>query len=1018
MKIKLSVRRIGGQTTDLLVTADASTTVGDLARVIRASDDAIGGDAGALGGLRLAADDGDAPILLDESALLTESPLASGAIVDFGGTAPTRPPRARGGVSLFVLEGPDAGKTFELATTHGTVGRQAGSTVALSDPRVSKHHADFDVIEGRLRIEDQNSANGIHVGARRLTRVDLADGEIVALADTVLQVRIDQSTGTPAVPVAGSVPFTRSPRVQPRYRGASLVAPSLPEEIDPPMFPWVALLAPVALGAVFLATGRSIESVLFFAASPLILGATFLSSRWLRRRREKRMRERFETRIARLEETLESERRREQEIRRAEAPATHDVIADALRLGPLLWSRRPEHWQFLMINLGSASLPSRTSVRIPDEETARQEVLDRVGALTSTFRDVAAVPVLESLPLAGSLGVVGPRAEAGALARGYLLQFAGLHSPAELVLTAVIGSSVWQSELDWIKWLPHVGSPYSPLRVDGLASGRDEADRVLAGIEELIVERGGTRSARGPLPDDAAAIHTGAEAGESVFGGPPSPLPAVVLVVSTDAPADRARLVQIAENGPEAGVFTIWLGEDPGEIPATARTFVRVDGGGSAQIGFVRQGTRVSDVRIEPVERATALEVARRLSPVVDIGALVLDESDLPAEIGLLDLLDPRATLTASQIGERWTENEAPLADGRRRDAGGLQARVGSTGRGPYALDIRRDGPHALVGGTSGSGKSEFLQSWVLSMAVERSPERLAFLFVDYKGGAAFQVFDRERLPHRAGIVTDLEGHLARRVLRYLGAEIERRERLFREKGVSGLAALEELGDPEAPPALVVIVDEYATVVDNIPDFEAGMVDIAQRGRALGIHLILATQQPSSVIKGALRANTNLRVALRVADAEDSVNVVGDRIAAGFDPALRGRAAVSTGPGRLDVFQTAYVGGTRAGGASPILLSEFGFAVDRRWRPTPAPAVESTDESAPSSDAVQLIALLKQAAAEYGIAEFRASWLDPLPSVIALDDLDDPSAVVRDARLPFGAIDIPGEPERGVLAFE
>src|SRR5690606_35205598 len=205
-------------------------------------------------------------------------------------------------------------------------------------------------------------------------------------------------------------------------------------------------------------------------------------------------------------------------------------------------------------------------------------------------------------------------------------------------------------------------------------------------------------------------------------------------------------------------------------------------------------------------------------------------------------------------------------------------------------------GPHALVGGTTGAGKSEFLQAWVLGLAAEYSPDRVSFLFVDYKGGSAFA--DCVLLPHCVGLVTDLSPHLVRRALTSLRAELHHRERLFNRKKVKDLIELEKRGDPEAPPALVIVIDEFAALVSDVPEFVDGVVDVAQRGRSLGIHLIMATQRPAGVIKDNLRANTNLRVALRMADEVDSDDVIGSKLAGGFDPGIPGRAAAKTGPGR------------------------------------------------------------------------------------------------------------------------
>src|SRR2546430_7102437 len=236
----------------------------------------------------------------------------------------------------------------------------------------------------------------------------------------------------------------------------------------------------------------------------------------------------------------------------------------------------------------------------------------------------------------------------------------------------------------------------------------------------------------------------------------------------------------------------------------------------------------------------------------------------------------------------------------------------------PFDVSLRFDGPHALVGGMTGSGKSELLQSLVASLASRYPPRTLNFLLVDYKGGAAFK--DCVDLPHTVGFVTDLDGHLVNRALVSLRAELRRREEILRRFGAKDLLDLEQGHPDDAPASLVIVVDEFAALATELPQFVEGMVDVAQRGRSLGIHLVLATQRPAGVINDKIRANTNLRVALRFSDVGESVDVIGVRDAArpGLPP---GRAFARIGPADVTEFQAAYVGGQTAPSSGPAPLT-------------------------------------------------------------------------------------------------
>src|SRR5699024_6689605 len=245
---------------------------------------------------------------------------------------------------------------------------------------------------------------------------------------------------------------------------------------------------------------------------------------------------------------------------------------------------------------------------------------------------------------------------------------------------------------------------------------------------------------------------------------------------------------------------------------------------------------------------------------------------------------------------------------------------------------------------------SEFLQAWVLGMATAHSPDRVTFLFVDYKGGAAFA--DAVALPHTVGLVTDLSQHLVRRALTSLRAELHHREHLLNRKKAKDLISLERTGDPEAPPSLIIIVDEFAALAKEIPEFVDGVVDVAARGRSLGLHLILATQRPAGVIKDNLRANTNLRIALRMADEADSKDILGDKMAAHFDPGIPGRGAAKTGPGRIATFQAGYAGGwtTHEPERARIDIVEKDFGTGEQWD-IPAPPTREVVDPGPHDSA-------------------------------------------------------------------
>lgn len=225
-------------------------------------------------------------------------------------------------------------------------------------------------------------------------------------------------------------------------------------------------------------------------------------------------------------------------------------------------------------------------------------------------------------------------------------------------------------------------------------------------------------------------------------------------------------------------------------------------------------------------------------------------------------LEDVVAGTDPASISERWRSYRASR-DGLRVQLGVAPAQAG-------VVDLVASGPHALVAGTTGSGKSELLVSWLVQMALAVPPAALSLVLVDYKGGAAFGPL--EALPHTAGVLTDLDAAATGRALASLQAEVRRRERLLARHRVKDLSGLP---GASTPARLVVVVDEFATLAKEHPEVLADLVRVASQGRSLGIHLVLASQRPGEGLSPTIRANAGLRVCLRVLEAQDSRELLG-----------------------------------------------------------------------------------------------------------------------------------------------
>lgn len=983
MKIKFTLRRQVGKAADLVAQVDGTATIGDLAGFLVAADPQ-GRDSDTGDWTLTRATDG---FEFDRNALVAESTLASGAVVSLGvGSNKYSPAESRGGAaSLEIIEGPDAGRSFELGLGSNVLGREDDCQVVLNDPQVSRRHLRINVAD-TVEVIDLGSANGSFVGGGSITRAMLAPGNVVTVGATGFTVT---QRATQAAPVAGHVDFIRPPVVRKRFEGREFEGIVPPERSRPMRFPTIALIAPILMGGILYATTQNLASLTFVALSPIMLIGSAMESRIVSKREFARAVVTYREDLAALLRDVDALKVEELAARLEEHPSTGTCVSAVEKRTSWLWARRPEVLEFGQLRLGLGTLPSLSSVKPPSRNKAPYELLAEQEAIVEGAKLVAGLPVVADLA-ESAVGVAGPRSAMLAVARALVVQLLALHSPAEVAVVGMFGS-VEASDWDWLKWSPHTSAGSSPVRVQPLASTPSGALALLAELEALLETR---------LEEKAADAS------------------AVLVVVESTAPVEHSRLVRIAEHGPEVGIFVLWCAPATAQLPAACKVFVDAAGGSSGSAGYVTRGDTVSPIECETLDVIKTSEVARALAGITDVGARGEDDSDLPRSVSQLALLGPALGEQAAAVLERWIENSSVLTGPYApavlpKKAANLRAILGQTASGPHVIDLRVDGPHALVGGTTGAGKSELLQSWITSMAATNSPERVTFLLVDYKGGSAFA--ECANLPHTIGLVTDLSPRLVQRALTSLSAELRYREELLKEHDAKDLVELEKHGIAGAPPSLVIVVDEFAALVKEVPEFVEGVVNVAQRGRSLGLHLVLATQRPAGAINDNLRANTNLRISLRMAVESDSVDVLGTDVAAYFDPSAPGRAMSKSGPNRIVAFQTVYAGGWTSSDPEPaeIIVDELTLGTAQRWtvRNEPPPVTRDRDQT----DIKRLVANTQAAHQLAGLQVPRKAWLPDLAGVYDLARLPTRR---RDDDLTFAVADDPEHQAQPAVSFQ
>ena len=1003
MELRLTLLRRGFDPTDIAVDVDPAATVGAVADTIRRCEPDRSLPIGTTE-MTVQVVEGDSVKVLPRELPVLESTVRSGAhIALVPASGATELPRPIIG-ALDVVGGPDEGREFALRMGAAQLGRSADCDIVLNDPLVSAIHARIQVAD-TVEIYDLNSSNGIEISGQVVSRAVLQDEDVVVIGGTAMRVRLDAAADLIALDRA-AIDFPRGPRLDPVYEGVEESSPAIPETFVLPRPPIVPMIVPLLMGGVLFAVTRSALSVIFVAMMPILMLGTFIESSLAGKKAYRRRVATYHGDLALLEQRLLNGLAVEQRMRLAEQPSTDACVAAVDTLGSLMWSRRAEHASFMRIRLGVGLQTSRNSVKHVGGDRGDYSLRADLEEVVDRYRLVPDVPIVGDLRTSGNIGIAVGAGRGLPTAFGLVCQLTSLHAPTDLhivALTSLHSARSW----DWLKWLPHVAAASDALPTSPLASTSPECSSLVAALAEIVALRSRTSS-------------SGARSSEiPQRPSDPARLPEIVVLVADDAPVSRALLVQLAESGPDQGVHLLWVAPTVHRIPAACRTYVDVSAAdGVATAGYVHTGQEILPLAVEGMELPEAESFARSLAPVVDAAAMADEEASLPRTVSFVAVAGHDLADSPAAVVERWRESgslvdaDAPVQAGRRRE-GSLRAWVGSAAGESLYLDLRLHGPHALVGGTTGAGKSEFLQTWIIGMATAHSPSRVSFLFVDYKGGSAFA--ECVKLPHTVGLVTDLSPHLVTRALASLNAELRHREHILNRKRAKDLVELERRGDPDAPPSLIIIVDEFAALVQEVPAFVDGVVNVAQRGRSLGLHLVLATQRPAGVIKDNLRANTNLRIALRMADEADSTDVIGDASAAAFSPDLPGRGVAKTGPGRLVPFQAGYVGGwtRRARVAPKVGVRSLLFGTSEAWAEPPADVTEASHEHGPT-DLERVVATVSAASALAAVPEPRKPWLPELAHCIDLAGL---VSADSDEALAFGIGDNPDEQSQPVVAF-
>ena len=877
---------------------------------------------------------------LADTTALGGAGLRTGAVLNFGG--PHRALAAPSVLSLHQVGGPDAGRIVPIGAGRIVIGRDPGCDLVLSDADVSRRHTVLEVSAGAITVRDCGSSNGTCVEGRRVGSdgARLRSGEVLRVGDSSLAVAgPSQTPAAVAVTLEGTLRVLRPPRQLRPVAVPDIDVPTRSSAARPRGVQWVTALLPAAAGGAIAWATNSPQFLLFALLSPLMMLSSSLGDRLHWRRSRRREAASYVRRRAAADREIEAALRHETYLRRLRYPDPAAVVRLVELPGSRLWERRRSDDDLLHVSVGTADVASTVRMR-------RDATVESAGT-------VHAVPLPVDLRC-GPLGLTGPRERVAGTARWLVGQLAVLHSPADLEISALLaGAGV--GRWDWLRWLPHLRG-----RV-----GRDEAEwnALVAELAAVVDQRHGRRR------------------GSGAWSGPWH----VVLIDDAARLGGVSGLAGILERGAEVGVTALCLDDATG-LPAACATVVQVDGDSGTRARVYGCGAPAQPVGSEP--------------PAVLVDAVSLQWADAHgARIGRLGRRrrrgfghGPRFVHPARHVGSRPARagRRRARADPAVRERGASAVVAGRRRRGDRARTRRRRPARGRPGRRRAArpdrrhdriaGSRNCCRAW--SPGSPRTTPPPTSTSCSSTTRAARHSPTARGCRTRAAMVTDLDAYLTERALRSLRSELRRREGLFAAAEVTDLAGYRRSAPARALARLIIVVDEFAALADELPDFVRGLVGVAQRGRSLGVHLVLATQRPGSAVSPEIRANTSLRIALRTTDPGESSDVVDSPDAATIERSRPGPRLPSRRRGT-------HVLPDRARGVADRCRPPTS------WSRPSAPGVDRSPSPGThgAAELSVLVAALRAAAAGSGYPPTERPWLPPLPDRLARSALPPPADV-------------------------
>ncbi len=812
-----------------------------------------------------------------------------------------------------------------------TIGENSENDISYNyNQLVSHNHAALERSETGFKIIDK-SRNGTYVNFTRIKKesqlefgayIDIMGLRMVYLEDCLaIDVkgsgavvnekklrRFMSSAGERTVKVAedmpsfGKVIYHRAPRILKEPEGEAIEIEAPPqrntEKTQPLMMavgPSLTMALPMILGCMMMVSSSAGGSALsMYSGLVMSVMSAVIGVFWSLQNIRQQKKETQEQNTLRFERYSEYLIEKTEEIKNKYEKASKNLFEmypDASECmnchedKGVLWNRNHTHGDFLKHRLGLGMAPFPIRIQAPKKKFSvyKDELEEQPRFIKENYDKLYDVPVVIDLAEHKLIGVIGGADKKGAIAAAKLIaaQAAANNCYTDVKMGFLYNSETSNEEEHWrfAKWLPHVWSEDKKTRY--IASNMAQASEVFYELTKVFRSR--TEEDKGKKRQEEI------------------PKPYYILFIS-DLSMLEGELISkyIYDKEDAIGLTTVILTERYEELPNVCDFIIENTAEFQGMYAVNVDESQKQRIAFDHLEENALEDFSRHLST---LQVREMEQGgDIPGSLTFFEMLNvtrPGELL----VKELWAKN---------RTYENIRGMIGVKAGGvPTYLDVHEKyhGPHGLVAGTTGSGKSETLQTYMLSLAVNYSPDDIGFFIIDYKGGGMAHLFDG--LPHLIGQISNLSGNQVKRAMISIKSENRRRQRVFTEHGVNNINLYTKLyknGEASLPvPHLFIIIDEFAELKKEEPDFMRELISVAQVGRSLGVHMILATQKPSGTVDDNIWSNSKFRLCLRVQDKQDSIDMLHKPDAAYITQA--GRCYLQVGSDEVyELFQSGYSG--------------------------------------------------------------------------------------------------------------